>query len=498
MKCPNCNSTNLLIHTKAPQRWACGECSKTTRHPISDYDYPTQTVNRDKFVITWAQNATPVDARFLKSIRTYCAKNKAQLLVLTGRYRNATSRWSKQQETDEWWDEAITPDLLHHELQLNKNLTVMGGTHIQPTAVDPLSGMKTLSGPLSCIFGHPQIAHETVATPQSKMAKVIATTGSITRKNYSDTKAGKKGDFHHEVGAIVIELDEGGKVFHKREIIADGHGKFYDLDKLYDGDKVTGGHSLAGLVSGDFHGKFLDPQVQAAIWTNKDSICAKLKPQAQVFHDVLDGYFGSHWHESDPFLKLRKHLSGADDGRSELEDTLMKLNDCLLCDKNYITKSNHDEHLDRWLKETDWRKDPRNAKFYLDTALAWVTAITNKKPFDTLQYWAEQFGVADNLTFLKRKDVISIKGYVVSMHGDKGANGAKGSIKGFSGLGSKSIVAHSHSPGRNKGCIQVGLSAIYGLEYAVGSPSSWMQTCAIIYPNGKVSLINIVNGQWRK
>lgn len=498
MKCPNCNGENLAIHSQAPTRWACGDCNKTTRHPVSDYEYPKQVATKDRFVITWAQNATPVDARFLKSIETYCKNNKAQLLVLTGRYKNATSKWSKQQENDEWWDEAVTPYLLNHELKLNKNLTVMGGTHIQPTAVDPLSGMKTLSGDLSCVFGHPQIAHETVATPQSQTAKVICTTGSITRKNYSDSKAGKKGAFHHESGAVIIELDGNGKVFHKREIIADGHGKFYDLDKLYDGEKVTGGHKVKGLISGDFHGKFLDPLVQKAIWTGKDSICAELKPAAQVFHDVLDGYFGSHWHESDPFMKLRKHLNGDDDGRNELEDTLRKLDDCLLCDKNYITKSNHDEHLDRWLKETDWRKDPRNAKFYLDTALAWVTAITNRKEFDTLKYWAEKFGVAKKLTFLKRSQVVTIGDYIVSMHGDKGANGARGSARGFSGIGAKTIIGHSHSPARHKGCIQVGLSAIYGLEYAVGSPSSWMQTCALVYPNGKVTLINIINGKWRK
>lgn len=498
MKCPNCDSTDLLVHAKRPPRYVCGECNQTTRHPVTDFEYPVQTVTADRFVITWAQNATPVDARFLKSIQTYCKKNKAQLLVLTGRYKNATSKWSKQQESDEWWAPEVMPYLLHHELELNKNLVVMGGTHIQPTAVDPLSGMKTLSGELSCIFGHPQIAVETVATPQSKMAKVICTTGSITKKNYSDSKAGRKGTFHHETGAVIVELDKGGKVFHKREIIADGHGKFFDLDYLYDGDKVTKSTGTAGLISGDFHGKFLDPLVQKAIWTGKGSICETLKPASQVFHDVLDGYFGSHWHESDPFLKLRKHLRGEDDGRNELEDTLRKLDECLLCEKNYITKSNHDEHLDRWLKETDWRKDPRNARFYLDTALAWVAAITDKKPFDTLKYWAEQFGVDKKLTFLRRKDVVSIKGYVVSMHGDKGANGARGSIKGFSGIGAKTIIGHSHSPGRNKGCVQVGLSAIYGLEYAIGSPSSWMQTCAIIYPNGKATLINIVDGKWRK
>lgn len=454
-----------------------------------------QKATKKKFVITWAQNATPVNKPFLASIEKYCSVNKAQLLVIAGRYKNPNSVWSKQQEDDEWYDPAIEKYLISHELALDRNLLVMGDVHTQPTAVDPLSGMKTISGEKSCIFGHPQIALETVATPQSKLAKIVCTTGAITRSNYTDSKAGKKGAFHHEIAATVVEL-EGGR-FHMRQIIADGKGKFYDLDKLYDGDTVTTGHRISGLISGDFHAKYLDDGVHNAIWIGKKSICSLLKPKSQVFHDVFDGYAISHWHEADPFLKLRKHLNGDNCGVAELEDTFEKLNSCLLADKNYVTKSNHDEHLDRYLKENDWRKEPHNAKFYLETSLAWVSAITAGKPFDTLKYWAERFNVADKIKFLRRKDVLSINGYVVSFHGDKGANGSRGSAKGFSGIGSKSIIGHSHSPARNKGCIQVGLSAIYGLSYAVGSPSSWMHTSAIIYPNGKATLINIIDGHWK-
>lgn len=495
MKCPNCESENLVTHGKNPPRWICGDCAKTTRKPLTSLKWPEVKPTKQVFVVTWAQNATPVFGPFLKSIKTYLKKNDAQLLVIPGRYKNATSVWTKQQETDEWWHEDLAPYMCGNETQIDRNLTVLADLPIQPTAVNPLSGsVKTQSGPLSCIVGHPQIAQETVATPQSKLAKIVMTTGAITKPNYSKSRAGKQGEFHHEYGAVVVEID--GPRFHVRHIIADGHGKFYDLDKLYDGNKVTKGHRAACFVSGDFHAKFLDQNVKKAWWTGKDSLLKLIKPKAQIFHDVFDGYFGSHHHERDPFLKARKHYTKDNDGMREMETTISELVDCLVCDKNYITKSNHDEHLDRWLKETDWRKDPQNAEFYLETSLEWIKAIKAGKSFDPVKYWVEQ--VTSKVIFLKRSDVLKVKDHLGSFHGDNGPNGARGSRKSMNNIGAKSIIAHSHSPGRDKGCIQVGLSAVYSLEYAVGAPSSWMHTAAVEYPNGKVTLINCIDGHYRK
>jgi len=495
MKCPHCESSNLSDHAKNPPRWICNDCTRTTRRPIIGASWSDVKLTKQTFVVTWAQNATPVFAPFLKSIKTYLKHNDAQLLVVPGRYKNATSVWTKQQEDDEWWHKDIEPYLCGNETKLDRNLTLLADLPIQPTAVNPLSGsVKTQSGPLSCIVGHPQIAQETVATPQSKLAKIVMTTGAITKPNYSKSRAGKQGEFHHEYGAVIVEID--GPRFHVRHIIADGHGKFYDFDKLYNGDKVTKGHRAACFVSGDFHAKFLDPKVKEAWWTGKDSLLSLIKPKAQVFHDVFDGYFGSHHHNHDPFLKARKHFNGDNDGASEIELTVNELIDCLICDKNYITKSNHDEHLDRWLKETDWRKDPQNAEFYLETSLAWIKSIKAGEGLDPFKYWVEK--KTQKADFLGRADVISIKDHIVSYHGDKGPNGARGSRKSMNNIGSKSIIGHSHSPGRDKGCIQVGLSAVYSLEYAVGSPSSWMHTSAIIYPSGKVALINCIDGKYKR
>lgn len=456
------------------------------------YVFPLQEIKSTRLVITWAQNATPAFKPFLRSLNTYCANNDAQLLVIPGRYRNPTSQWSSQQESDEWWDESIAKYLCDDELILCRSLRLMGHAKIQPTANNPLSGMQTMGEGDSLIYGHPQIAQETVPTPQNRLAKMVLTTGAITQPNYTDSKAGIKGDYHHEYGAVVVEIDK--DCFHVRHIIADGSGKFYDFDKCYHGDKVTSGHRAEFFVSGDLHAKFVDTQVKQAWWTGKGALLKRIRPKAQVFHDVLDGYFGSHHHERDPFLKVSKFYSGDDDGQAELQQLIETLNELMICDKNYIAQSNHDEHLDRWLKETDWRKDLRNAELYLTLALEGVKAAKAGKPFSALECAVSSS--VKKATFLSRDKPLNIKDYALHYHGDRGPNGARGSRKAFDKIGTKSVIGHSHSPGREKGCIQVGISCIYGLEYALGSPSSWMQTACIGYPNGKATLVNCINGKY--
>lgn len=487
-------AANLLGVSHGTISRAIGRLMKSSgsSQPAPSYQFPEQEIVSDRLVITWAQNATPVFKPFLRSINTYCEDMDAQLLVIPGRYKNPTSTWSSAQDDHEWWDDAIAEYLCDHEIKLARSLRLMAHAKIQPTAINPLSGMQTMGEGDSLIYGHPQIAQETVPTPQNKLAKMVSTTGAITRPNYTDSKAGLKGDYHHEYGALIVELD--GDVFHIRHIVADGSGKFYDFDRLYNGDKVTKGHRAEFFVSGDLHAKFIDTQVKEAWWTGKDALLKRIRPKAQVFHDVLDGYFGSHHHERDPFLKVGKFYSGDDDGQSEIQQLIDTLNDLMICDKNYIAQSNHDEHLDRWLKESDWRKDLRNAELYLELALEGVRAAKAGKPFSALECAAKSS--VPKATFLSRSKHLNIKGYALSYHGDKGPNGARGSRKAFDKIGCKSVIGHSHSPGREKGCIQVGISCVYGLEYAKGSPSSWMQSGCIGYPNGKATLINCINGRY--
>jgi len=76
-------------------------------------------------------------------------------------------------------------------------MSVMSDVKIQPTAVQPLTGMAGMSGGKSCVFGSPKVHLEVLGALEGYVPKVMLTTGAVTQSNYTDSKAGKKGEFHH-------------------------------------------------------------------------------------------------------------------------------------------------------------------------------------------------------------------------------------------------------------------------------------------------------------
>ena len=101
------------------------------------------------------------------------------------RYNNPSAMTSSK---DCKWPAIIEPFLLSDDFKPCKGLQVMGSIKIQPTATRPLSSLDTISGTDSVIFGHPKVAMRSVATKADSMAKLMYTTGSLTKKNYSDSK----------------------------------------------------------------------------------------------------------------------------------------------------------------------------------------------------------------------------------------------------------------------------------------------------------------------
>ncbi|MEG7603125.1 hypothetical protein, partial [Listeria monocytogenes] len=78
------------------------------------------------------------------------------------------------------------------------------------------------------VFPHPRVALQSIATMFSHPAKQIMTTGTLSKPNYTPTKAGLKSEFHHIVGALLVEVDGCGNIF-CRHLIADALGGFQDL-----------------------------------------------------------------------------------------------------------------------------------------------------------------------------------------------------------------------------------------------------------------------------
>ena len=468
------------------------------------------TINSDKtlgvgrYVITSAQNATPVHQKFLSALLNYCSENDAILKVIPYRYKNPTSVF--QDKDDDVWDSAVSPYIEDGTLKISKGLVLVGGVKIQPTAVQPLSGFEGYTGTSSAIFGHPKVQLKTVPTPSNELPKILASTGAVTIPNYTDSKAGFKGSFHHSLAAIIVEVTE--DEFHLRHIHGQEDGSFYDLDSLYTHTGHSSGHRVAALITGDTHAMFLNADVEKATYSNTDSIVNVLKPEMCVYHDINDFFSRNHHHRGDHLQNLAKHFSGTDDVEAELQiaaDLIDRYNDPSRL--NIIVKSNHDEALDRWLREADANTDPRNARFYHYMKYNQIKHMEIKdngrfSSIDPFEFWCEfpdqQRGLENisNTLFLQRDQSLMVNGIELGFHGDVGPNGARGSIQNLSKIGTKSIIGHSHSPGIYEGVYQVGTSSDLDMGYNSG-PSSWLTTHAIVYPDGKRTLIHVINGKWR-
>ncbi len=493
-------------------RWECKtagvRCYRTTNpdKPVTETKIVKQEAKLefkqrtgDIVVITWAQNATPVHKGFLGALRGYQKHRAATIIVVPGRYKNATSRWTASQENEQWWDKALTPYLHNQRTKLNRNLVLLGDISTQPTATTPLSGFEGITHGESGILGHPKLQMAVIPTPHQRMPKILTTTGAVTVANYTDSKAGKKGDFHHVIGAVVVELVHGG-LFHLRHINARGDGAFCDLDKAYypDGTVLACG-PYEGLVFGDAHARFADPQVVKATF-GKKGLVEKLNPKTLVFHDLLDSYAVNPHHLGNPFIAVAKRKSGNDNMASEVAYTIDWLRRMTGSRHAVVVPSNHDEMFSRWMKRNDWLEDPTNAEFYLETALHMVrySRMTNTGTAtpDPFLYWLEKAKLK-NVRGLKRNESFTIAGIECSLHGDQGPNGARGSLKNLSKLGVKVISGHSHTPGIEAGHYRTGTCTPLSLEYT-GSVGSWLNAHVSVDPMGKRHLHICIDGKFNK
>lgn len=486
------------------------QAAKLLKIPFSQFRLKLESMNIDGFynvpkktktyVIFTVQNATPVFENFLKSLKHYAEFNNAELVAIPVRYKNPTSLWTHKNTDAEWWAPEIMQYLCDSRFNINDNLTVMADIKIQPTAVNPLSDLESISKERSAIFGHTKLALKTVPVVSGSFPKIIATTGAVTVRNYTDTKTGKKGDFHHSFSAQAVEVR--GDRFHIRQLNAISDGSFIDLNYEYTPDGVYHADPALGLVLGDWHDHMVNPKVVKGTFTNKNSLVNTINPLEIVWHDALDFYSRNHHHYGQPFINLAKFRDGVDNVRKEVETVFKKIEKLASGRRSVFPYSNHPDALARWIKSADWKSDPINAEFYLETALAMVRSTKmnghKSETIDPFSYWGKKFvSNPDDFVFLGPRESYDIGGIKVDMHGHLGPNGSRGgNVNTFGKLGVKNITAHGHGPGISNGAYRVGTSSEIDAEYNIG-PSNWLNTHCPIYANGKRSLVSMIDGEFR-
>jgi hypothetical protein len=460
-----------------------------------------------RYILTSAQNNTLVHAQFWTNLLAFAKFYDAEILVGTYSYNQnvfgelSVKRGKKaERERKLWYDPKLKDYFCDSRKQLAKGLVWCGEYNALPTAVNPLAGLESYSGRKSAIFPHAKMAMRSIATMQDAGTKLNFTTGTVTQKNYIQKREGVIAEHHHVYGALLVEVNDEGNWW-VRQLNADTDtGTFQDLDVLVKDGAVTTGNRVEGITWGDLHSTFADEEV---VKTSLDMLDV-LRPKYQFMHDVLEGSSINHHVKDNPHFKFWNWLRGLHRVDEELRRTavLMDRYDRPFA-KTVVVDSNHDDPwIQRWLRESDYRKDPPNAELFIDAQKYLYASIrSGKMPRDinmtewALKHWGN---LKSNPKFLISDQSFQICGDKIEcgMHGHLGPNGRYGSPENLSKMGRRSNTAHTHYAGIYDGLYVAGTSTKFRWDYNRG-PSNWTHSHIVTYPNGKRTIITIYAGSWR-
>lgn len=424
------------------------------------------------YIVTWAQNNTDVHSELWRNISAYAKFLGASIHVILGRYKNPTRL--NDGDDEEHWAQEVLPYADARRHSIHKNLTLLSDIKVQPTASTPLTGMESMSGLNSAIIGHPKMQLDTIPALEGYEPKLIMTTGAVTEKNYSDSKAGKRGDFHHTYGFCIVEI-KNENVFIPRQVTALNNGSFSDLIYNVKDGKVKRIKEISYANLGDKH---IGDHCQIVERQQKRWL-EYFKPKATMVHDIFNGTSVNHHEEHDPIKKFHKEQTGANMIKREVEYMF----DWIDSMKQYnlvIVSSNHNDWLDKYIKRKDWKYDIKNAMEYMEYS---KILLSGKATKGLIAYLIDQrFG--KKVRTLSRNDSFRINDIELAQHGDIGTNGSRGGLIQFKKLSTKMDVGDSHVPRRLDGVMYVGTSTKLRVGYNIGA-SSWRNADIICHTDGK-------------
>lgn len=471
---------------------------------------PSKGVTR--FFVTSAQNNTEVFQAAWDNIQALCVHYDAKLIVSPYTYvkkywvQTGEVKPGSQKQSDQgpmWWDPKVVPYIVEEQVQMGKSLVFCAGMNILPTAVNPLAGLELHTGRASAIYPHAKMQLESVASGKFEGTKLMYTTGTVTKRNYLQKKIGQTAEPHHCYGGLIVEISADGSFF-VRQVQADERGVIHDLDVRVQGGVVSTDNPVEAVTWGDIHAYKMDEQVMESCW-GPGGMLDTLQPKLQFFHDVFDMYARNHHERKNPHRMFERMIMGIESVTKEGQVTadFLKKADRPWC-KGVAVKSNHDDAFERWLQSLDCivDRDVVNLKLWHEGNLAWIHAAEKEdKRFLPIEWLLQKYGTPKSIQFLREDESYIIchdehGGIECGMHGHLGANGAKGSLRGFSKMGRRSNTADKHKAGIFNGAYQAGVSGKLDMWYNKG-PSTWSHSHIVTYPNGMRTIITQWKGRWR-
>lgn len=433
------------------------------------------------FLITTAVTGCQVHKGFLKSMKRFCERNKAMIIVLPATDPAAKAGWELDPILKK---EAILMD----ELKLNSNC-FLSKVKLSAKHIDPATGMDHIVQRRgSFIYAAPKQRLRVIPS-ENQYPRISMTTGACTVANYATDRYMSERTAYistvdHTIGCLVVEVED-DNIYHYRQIQAEKSGAFVDMGIYYKPEGIGRMNPLARVL-GDYHaGQHDEAAEQAFLRLQK-----KIPAGRIIFHDLFNGLSVNHHESSKHILRAIRHMGGELCIEKELKEVAGVLNRWReVADHMDVVASNHNEFLPRYLNEGRYVKDYPNKIIALKLALAMAEGQ------DPLRFGVQNLvGLKDPkaVNWLTRKNSLLIAGVQCGRHGDEYA--AK-TVKQQSNTYGDAVTAHIHAPEIWRGIFRVGTTSLLDLDYNEG-PSGWMHTGCDIYPNGARQLINVIEGRY--
>lgn len=219
---------------------------------------------------------------------------------------------------------------------------------------------------------------------------------------------------------------------------------------------------VTSVVFGDIHAATVDEN----ILNYSIEITKFIKPRYIFLHDIFDAVSCNPYRKNfERYLTVKEEV--------DLTINLIKKIQEKVGDETQviIVVSNHDDMLDRYIKNMEWSNFHNNIEYCIDL-LKYI--LITKKPALTMAL--EQ----NNIKYIESKDRFMINGVLYSEHGNYGVSGIKGNITHFYNVSVSAVIGHSHSPAMYGDVLQVGHTCIKEQDYKKGL-DNWKPAIAIVY-----------------
>lgn len=469
---------------------------------------PAEPRQARRWLLTAAQNDTAIHTRFWTNLKAYAAAIGAQIIV--GPFTYQLGVFEDHNTRNGVFAEAVRPHLRFERTECG-DVLFCAEMNTLPTAVRPLSGLHSYTRGRWGVFPHAKIALETIPAMPSTAPAIIMTTGCCTVANYIKKKAGLKAEFHHVIGATLVEIDARGRHF-CRQINATEDGAFQDLDCVVSGGKVTPGRRVAAINPGDIHRALLDPDVALGLWgldlatgerVNDDNMIDVLRPLDQFFNDLFHGQAINHWQMDKPFKRYPLHVAGKLDVAGEARQAahFLRWTQRSFC-RSHVVESNHDYWISRWLQSVSYREDLTNVEaFHRWNLAALEAARRGETDFSVFRHVLREADdqELEGISFIPIGASFEIckdrGGIECGLHGHLGPNGSRGSTASLAKLSIKANKGHDHTATIMDGIYSAG---VCGTDPDLrDGPSSHTKSHIITYPNAKRTIITMQGEAWR-